>query len=934
MSQAQKQQQAKRLKTTSAAVRMDSSAATSTTTTTPGTSQDREEADSDKSRRDQLTQEWMPQLDIWFPDLLKKTYFVPPVHVNKTDLTDEQQQMLPSSSLLHQAQGPTKESDFRGDAAQLTVERALWRLARKEGDKVVMVVLSNFNLDNYLNKTLSGAPVRKKRRRRKDRKTEDPQARESFPFPPASEARGEFDLLLVLKDYGFLIIEIKAVGDIQQGSLEDALQKELSQALRQLNKRQGQLDTIASDLGGQGARIPVTKIGAFPHVTREKLTEVMTSPGFSSNMCDELNQYLGTDTDLENVLKLWLCKDEIDGAVTSEGERDDVIVTWFQEMLRKMESTRPADFRGIDDDVYKQLIARLCGPMTTVEVWRRGKPDPEIHEARDLADAAHVMRTWCQLWILRPQQLHWYHRQDPFVYLTGPPGSGKTLLLVLKAVERVQQDDTTVVVVRGPGNLPGHLISQLFHSQIVAALHDTPHLTQRVLMETIDARTDPEDFVSGIKQKAAGLEGGGGTKVMFLVDELWLANPSGKMLGLLREMVKMLETCKKEAEEERKDAGSVGEMSALPAASAATASAAAAAATAESGTVQEQEATLVRVLEALSSIEQTVKDLHNVHDIAKAILTDSIAKEEEKLLSLVEEMRAVLVGKDPRVLAAVLERALDVQFYAKVLTSWMASPVLHEIMQEARRQGDGVSLWCTGFWPNRCPQDYLSAQFSDSIRCPCHIQDLLEQTELLASHQDQKQYDYLTTSTRVNPPLPAEAAPSAMLTKIDHGRHVTPGGGGGGGGGAACVCVSRCAECGEELATLLLDSLRVDRPGSHLHFRDVLIVGRSLLPIKPDSAFVRALRARGIPASVVVDGSDDLDEDGLFANSVLITNTYNGHGLERTVVVFVPDIKHCGGDGDGDGDGGYIMENLGEFNRMGVWFIASRSLGHFVLFHV
>lgn len=76
-------------------------------------------------------------------------------------------------------------------------------------------------------------------------------------------------------------------------------------------------------------------------------------------------------------------------------------------------------------------------------------------------------------------------------------------------------------------------------------------------------------------------------------------------------------------------------------------------------------------------------------------------------------------------------------------------------------------------------------------------------------------------------------------------------------------------------------------------YRDVLIVGRASLPLKEDSVFLNTLKnEEGIPLCVIVHGSDDVGPT-MDVNKVLVTNTYNSHGLEKAVVVFVPVVSRC-----------------------------------------
>lgn len=218
---------------------------------------------------------------------------------------------------------------------------------------------------------------------------------------------------------------------------------------------------------------------------------------------------------------------------------------------------------------------------------------------------------------------------------SGPPGSGKTLLLLLKAVEWVEQGDD-VVVTRGPGNLPGHLISQVLHGQIVSTLNDES-LKKRVHLETITAWTDPELFINDMVKRLQRE----GRKVRFLVDELWLANPSSKVLGLARQILELLQVTKKSVESDSRNA--TGSLSGLASDSTTSQSSSetrpSPAPPCHAEPLEAEKNKGVEMLEALNEVKEKLESLNTVHEIAKASLTAEAQIVLKKLSSAVEEMK-------------------------------------------------------------------------------------------------------------------------------------------------------------------------------------------------------------------------------------------------------------------------------------------------------
>lgn len=215
-----------------------------------------------------------------------------------------------------------------------------------------------------------------------------------------------------------------------------------------------------------------------------------------------------------------------------------------------------------------------------------------------------------------------------------------------------------MVVVRGPGHLPGHLISQVLHSQIASTLRDES-LARQVRLETVTAWVNPEAFVNDMQERARNE---GRARVRFLVDELWLAEPSTKLLALVRQVLELLETTKKKIV--GSDFGNVtgsggapsgaGSMTLRSSTSEATSlntttSSSAKPRSATSRSAEPREAaradTRLKTLEALNEVKENLEKLNTVRDVAKKSLTTEVGEELEKLSFAVEEIREVLSAR-------------------------------------------------------------------------------------------------------------------------------------------------------------------------------------------------------------------------------------------------------------------------------------------------
>ncbi|XP_076454333.1 uncharacterized protein LOC143289240 [Babylonia areolata] len=282
--------------------------------------------------------------------------------------------------------------------------------------------------------------------------------------------RGDFDVLLVSPHHGLVVMETKGVGSTLDPDLA-VLRKKVEQAAQQLFKQETVLRQLFGDLvGGVGLR--VRKVVALPNVPRHLLREACQGHGdFAQTLC----RCSSTDN-TEEALATVLCADDIPPSPTpgpqtsvpsEQTPSHDALLQWWRHVTKKDNSEDGGD--ELERSVCEHIAARLVGlySKVTVESTRRAA------EARTVAQCIHLTGLRYGRHVLRQDQLDILDLRHPFVHLTGPPGSGKTLVLGVKGVEWARAGDHVVVFVpRGVGW--GSLIALTLYQRIKQFATQTP----------------------------------------------------------------------------------------------------------------------------------------------------------------------------------------------------------------------------------------------------------------------------------------------------------------------------------------------------------------------------------------------------------------------------------------------------------------------------
>ncbi|XP_076438208.1 uncharacterized protein LOC143277310 isoform X2 [Babylonia areolata] len=319
---------------------------------------------------------------------------------------------------------PVQDSDVHDDEAMTRVLHCLDVVTKEQND--VMIVLSEMGFRRYLDNQVD--PV-------------SAAARALLPNVYGMGRRvpdGDFDVLIISKKYGLICGEVKSVG-ATGNACDSTIVKKVRKALSQLEKGERVLKHLVSDL----PPVTVTKVLMLPNVSIQQLRQAMATHQVAAS---ELCRCVGIP-DLETALSHCLLSDSL----SPRGQHWELSEAVLKE-LRKWRCralTRPVFM--MTDSQYDDFLARFCGPATTIEV---PTVTPPRRVVRTHAEAvAEAGLRWSAL-SLYPDQVDVLNRDDPIVYLCGPPGTGKTIMLVLKAMEWLQKgDDVHIVVTKDVNNV-------------------------------------------------------------------------------------------------------------------------------------------------------------------------------------------------------------------------------------------------------------------------------------------------------------------------------------------------------------------------------------------------------------------------------------------------------------------------------------------------
>uniref|UniRef100_A0A2C9LH51 Uncharacterized protein n=1 Tax=Biomphalaria glabrata TaxID=6526 RepID=A0A2C9LH51_BIOGL len=380
------------------------------------------------------------------------------------------------------------KKDTRADEGENRVISSLEYIANDPQEKP-MFIICGYQYNNYLNKL----------REEMFSKGEANRPVRAF----GQTMRAEHDCLIFHKKYGAIIVCIKAIGDNfsdWNASLEervDSTNKILKKALKQLEREEAMIRHVTSDLC---PGLKCHKLIALPNMQRDDVQGALEVDPELKKSVDQLTNGRGVD--------MFLCQDELSSKFTSIWDQPKEVksrlMSWWKDVVDNL-LTNKEDKVCTDNDleketmspkVYRQIIGRYCGLLSTVEVWSPNNPRVEVRSA---SEAANVCAKRFSKLVLLPHQVEVLCSNHQRLFLYGPPGSGKTLLLILKAREWLLLNKTVIVLNVRPGCSYGYPYAYGLFEKLKKMMEHNKSLVDRNLkMYNIDSLMFQSDMLSQI----------------------------------------------------------------------------------------------------------------------------------------------------------------------------------------------------------------------------------------------------------------------------------------------------------------------------------------------------------------------------------------------------------------------------------------------------
>nr|KAG5692925.1 hypothetical protein BaRGS_031429 [Batillaria attramentaria] len=172
-----------------------------------------------------------------------------PINIRQTDHSLWTREQHPVAQPIN-----VQETDSRDDFAQQHVLYCLQTLGEQRQE--AMFVMSSLDFTHYLNKL-------------------DATHAAQFPLPgdlPATQREGDFDVIVIHREYGVLLGEIKSVGIHDNNPTDKAVADKVTKAVKQLDKCEKVVNHVMSDVA---PGVSVRKTLILPYISRTQLQHVL-----------------------------------------------------------------------------------------------------------------------------------------------------------------------------------------------------------------------------------------------------------------------------------------------------------------------------------------------------------------------------------------------------------------------------------------------------------------------------------------------------------------------------------------------------------------------------------------------------------------------------------------------------------------------------------
>ncbi|CAL1541566.1 unnamed protein product [Lymnaea stagnalis] len=471
-----------------------------------------------------------------YPRIGWETYRVPDVHMNKGKEGKKFDDTIAECP-------PRQETDSRSDRAHSFVSDMIYNLSLELREMRIppFFIISSYEYDHFLSRLKAHF----------DTKPNASEMKEVNVPKGSGHERGEVDIMIVLPGH-VIFVEVKAVGDNfgeyacdRKGVIRQTLEKAGHQLVRDVEV----FRHVFKDLDLDNFRL--TKIAALPNLDRKSVHDTLTENSELQEKCQDYKFLCKEDmpkdrykyqTDFE-VFKKWWLQNVFSREETKHLTYKFLILIFTLKVcsclfvvLQALKAQSEEEERTAMNQV-KVIVGRYVGFLSVVSVSTNSNSTLHRIEVRRKGQATWLVGKRFSDIVLTDSQMTYIRHNIKLGYLCGPPGSGKTVVLAVRARRWILDKQNYVVVVNMYRGAPGRAIGK----QIFKTITDNSNedlkkkLVDHCLEIEIDVETfKKEDFLVGIKAKWDDI-GQQGEKLLFLVDEIYVERYWQCVLNSLRE---------------------------------------------------------------------------------------------------------------------------------------------------------------------------------------------------------------------------------------------------------------------------------------------------------------------------------------------------------------------------------------------------------------